>query len=240
MPSPDVTRAPGVKPTISCSVCRWSRHEHVPVGAGVEAGRTRPARRSRRSAVPGRTGRWPWTRRRRQLDPVVSVPTLRTIPGVAASRASAAAASGGAGRGRMSTWAREVSCPVGLVNSSSTPANSICRAIAPATATAMPLTSAGRRAAVQLQPADRQLPGDRAAAQPAHDRLDQPGQQRRRCRSAAAPRRRPPAQVDASPWRPACADQRVEQAETGHRQQQPPPQPAPGRAAAPASRRAAR
>lgn len=87
---------------------------------------------------------------------------------------------------------------------------------------------AGRRSAAQLEPADGQLPGDRAGAEPGDDGLDDPGQQ---CGDADEQ------QDDAAdhqvlvevPVLPALPDHRVEHREPAKGQQQPPPQPAPCR-----------
>ena len=116
--------------------------------AAVGGSRRRSARRSRR-----------WTARRARSTPPDAL-------GAARARARRPRQSAGdVPRTSTCIWAR-VGVLAGVLGvvARATPAKSICRAIAPATATAMPLTM---RAAVPLlswSRADGQLPGHRAAA----------------------------------------------------------------------------
>lgn len=90
-----------------------------------------------------------------------------------------------------------------------------------------PVDHAGRRAAAQLQPAHGELPGHTARVEPSDDRLHDPGQQRGHPdqQQQDTADHQVPVEV---PVLVALADHRGEHRQTGHRQQQPPPQPAPG------------
>ena len=152
---------------------RLVEQEHVAVGALVAAGEF-----AQRGAVADRHDGVAvlaeWAASRRYVLTDVARPARRL--GVDWLVGDGGQRRHGDGRDRLRAG-RVLAGVLGVAASAA--AKSICSAIAPATATAMPLTMRAASAAAQLQPADGQLPGQhRAPAQPADDGLHDPRQQR--------------------------------------------------------------